>query len=138
MGSVMPPALGGLIFWLYLFFFDTTPTYSPEWASRNVIALISGGYFTILISTIIFVIPSLFYSLLMEFVVQKINNNILVIVISMLLGACIAGVFGFNARLIGCVVGLIVGYYLRWRLNFNKLSSKSSSTKLTHHSSGTG
>jgi len=127
LGSCIPPALGGLIFYVYLFFFDTTPTYSPEWADRNIIAFISGGYFAVLIFLIIFLVPSILYSLIMEFVVQKIDNNILVIIISMLLGTFITGFFGFEARLTGGGVGLIIGYYLRRNfklMQVNKLLNK--------------
>ena len=117
LGSCIPPALGGLIFYAYLFFFDTTPSYSPEWNNRNIINFIPGYFFIVLLTSIFFGIQSFFYSLLMELAVQKINNDKLVIFISMLLGTLVTSLFpsffGSKILIIGGVVGLITGYFLR-------------------------
>lgn len=66
---------------------------------------------------ILFGIQSILYSFLMEFVVQKLNNDALVILISALLGILVAnslfrseGEFDVS---IGSAIGVIVGYYLR-------------------------
>ena len=113
LGSSIPPVLGGFIFHVYMSIINTTPSYSPEYAESPITHFIAGIFFVPIISLVLFGIQSLLYSLLMEFVVQKIGSDTLVIIFSMLLGALVASLLGSETGIIGGVVGLIVGYYLR-------------------------
>ena len=113
LGSCIPPFLGGLIFYVYMSIITTTPSFSPEYNESPFIHFFAGIFYVPIISFVLFGIQSFFYSLLMEFVVQKINNDILVFFISMMLGALIVSFLGLHAQIIGGVVGLIVGFSLR-------------------------
>ena len=120
LGSLIPPILGGLVFYVFLcfhaIFISTRSTFftmESEGLLLNIIELIWSPIYMVILSVIFFGIPSVLYSLIMELVIQKINNNILVIFISMLLGALVASILGSNTGIIGGVIGLIVGYYLR-------------------------
>lgn len=84
---------------------------------------IAGAPFVMLISLIIFTIPCMLYSLLMEFIVQKIDNDLVVILISACLGANIANFFGYKSLIIGGIVGLMVGYVLRKSFKLNAPAS---------------
>ena len=117
-GSVIPPVLGGLIVWLDITF--TPLIHSYGMGTLGALQSIFQCCALIIISTIIFVIPSLIYSLVMEFVVQRIDNNVFVVGASMLLGACVAGSSEMGSSIIGAVVGLLVGYYLRNNFKSNK------------------
>lgn len=123
LGSCAPPALSGFIFFTYLFFLDPFPSYSPEWANRGVMEFIAGAPFVMLISLIFLIIPCMLYSLLMEFVVQKIDNDLVVILISACLGAYTAKFFGDKALIVGGIVGLMVGYVLRNSFKLNPPAS---------------
>jgi len=83
-------------------------------------------------SVLFYGIQSLLYSLLMEFVIQKIENDKLVIVCSAILGVFVVRFLGLGSifgkgvssdiasvvMVVGGVVGLIVGYYLRKQFKF--------------------
>ena len=127
MGSIMPPALGGLFFaCVALYQKLITSHFNFTWmriseALTDILTLIPASIFFIVISIIFYGIQSLFYSLIMEFIVQKLNSDKLVILISIFLGVFVVKFLGmgFGTGLanivpwLGGIVGLIVGYYLR-------------------------
>jgi hypothetical protein len=120
-GSCIPPLLGGLIYYVYIsIVIETTPSYfSPEYNESPITHFFGGLFFVPFISIgflILFGLQSFFYSLIMEFWVQKINNDILAVFISMIISALILNFNGFHAQIMGGIVGLIVGIYLRKKI----------------------
>ena len=133
MGLIMPPALGGLFFACIILFHKLiTSHFNFTWMRisevlTDILTLIPASIFFIVFSFIFYGVQSLLYSLLMEFAVQKIRNDKLVIVISIFLGVFVVRFLGLGGiigkgvsadiasivMVIGGVVGLIVGYYLR-------------------------
>ncbi|MEW6994781.1 hypothetical protein AADZ84_11005 [Colwelliaceae bacterium MEBiC 14330] len=133
LGFSMPPLLAGV----FLAFIATvhkllTSHFNFSWmriseALDTVFGFIPVSIGLMFFALIFYGIQSLLYSLLMEFVVQKMNNDKLVILISMLLGVFVVRFLGLGNILgigvstdianvvtgVGGVVGLIVGYYLR-------------------------
>lgn len=132
-GTFIPPILGGFIF----AFIGTvhkliTSHFNFSWmriseAFNTILGLLPVSVGFIFLSVLFYGIQSLLYSLLMEFSVQKIRNDKLVIVISIFLGVFVVKFLGLGSvigkgvsadiasvvMVIGGVVGLIVGYYLR-------------------------
>ena len=142
-GTFIPPLLAGF----FCAFIGTghkliTSHFNFSWmriseAFSTILGLIPVSIGFLFFSLIFYGIQSLFYSLLMEFVVQKIDNDKFVILISILLGVFVVrflglgSITGFGVSTdiasvvigVGGVVGLIVGYYLR--NNFvSKLANK--------------
>lgn len=122
LGACIPPVLGSLIF--YVFMFITNPSYSPVYIESPIIDSLTGVLYVTTISFIVFGIQSLLYSLLMEFAVQKINNDFLVFFISMVLGALIAKFMGIHVQIIGGITGLIVGFFLRRHIKLKPANKK--------------
>ncbi|WP_057833199.1 hypothetical protein [Colwellia sp. TT2012] len=110
LGTAIPPILGGLLYCVLMLLT------SFKVGSIVLIPFIILGFI------VLAGIPSLLYSLLMEFAIQKINNDKLVICISIVLSGFIGRVLGeiywdpSIMSLIGGLIGLMVGYYLRWHI----------------------
>ena len=137
-GTFIPPILAGFI----CAFIGTghkliTSHFNFSWmriseAFSTIIGLITVSIGFMFFSALFYGIQSLLYSLLMEFVIQRIENDKLVIVISAILGVFVVrflglgSVFGIGVgsdiasivMVVGGVVGLIVGYYLRTQFVF--------------------
>lgn len=113
LGACIPPLLGGFIFFIWISIMSTTPSYSPEYTESPILHFFGGLFYVPIISFFLFGMQSFLYSLLMEFVVQKISSDALFIAFSILLGALVPIIFGFEAGVIGGVVGLMVGCFLR-------------------------
>jgi hypothetical protein len=113
LGACIPPVLGALLFYAYMQLGIPYIPYSFGNSDYTVLELLAAGSFACLLGVILFGVQAFFYSLVMEFFVQKIPNDNLVVLVSMFLGALVAWPAGSDARLIGGVVGFIVGYLLR-------------------------
>ena len=125
LGSFIPPALGGLVFYVLLSITHSSfLLMESEGFFLNIIEFIWRPIAMMLFSIAFFGIPSVFYSLLMEFAVQKINNDVLVIFISILLGGFVASILGSDSRWIGGGVGFITGYYLRKSFKLDPANKK--------------
>lgn len=116
-GLLLPGFLGAILFFAAV-------AISTVSSDDNIVEIFS-GFFSIqmlgiiLLSYLFVGLPSAIYSLLMEFVINPHTiNNAFVIILSMLLGmlsgVVVFGIFGFVSLIVGAVVGLIVGIMLRW------------------------
>lgn len=132
-GTFIPPLLAGFL----CAFIGTgyellTSNFNFSWmriseALVTIFQLIPISIAFMFLSLIFYGFQSLLYSLLMEFVVQKINNDKLVVFVSILLSVFVVKFLGLGSILgvgvgtnitisvmvVGVLVGLIVGYYLR-------------------------
>ena len=110
LGTIIPPTLSGLLYSVLILI--------------NSLELDSIALFPFIMLGFIWLagIPSFLYSLLMEFAIQKINNDKLVIFMSMLFSGGLGKILGeiywdpLIMLSIGCISGLIVGCYLRWHM----------------------
>ena len=139
-GTLVPPVLGGLlcacigtIYELATSRFDFSWIRTQE-ALETLFSLIPISLVFIFFSLLFYGVQSFLYSLLMEYVVQELKSDKLVILISMLLGIFVVTVLGIGNIIgmnigaeianvvvfVGAVVGLIAGSYLRKRYTISK------------------
>lgn len=141
MGFFIPPILAGfLCAFIIILYKLMSSNFNFSWmrlyeAFETILLLVPLSIFLMILALVFYGVQCLFYSLLMEFVVQKINNDKLVILISILLGVFVVRVLGLGSISdikidpelanivvwVGAGVGLVVGYYLR-----NKFKSETS------------
>ncbi|XPF95302.1 hypothetical protein ACM9HF_04615 [Colwellia sp. RE-S-Sl-9] len=102
-GVVFPPLVGAC-----LFFFFTVLQAGKGGASQVV------TFFVMIIGAFVLMgLPSILFSLIMEFCVQRISNNKIVIIVSMFLGVVCGVLFGVVGCIVGGATGISVGWYLR-------------------------
>ncbi|MEW6996053.1 hypothetical protein AADZ84_17655, partial [Colwelliaceae bacterium MEBiC 14330] len=101
-GAFVPPLLGGFFCaFITMVHKLLTSNFNFSWmrvseASATIFELIPVSIGFMFFSLIFYGIQSLLYSLIMEFVVQKIGNDKLVIIISMLLGVLVVRFLGLG------------------------------------------
>ena len=105
LGCIGPPILGSFFFYLLFSSFGS----SDDFLILSKVFLVFAFW-----SLFIFGIPSLIYSLVMEFFVQKFQRDKLVYFTSVSLGGVTGCIMGYGGFIIGMLVGFIMGIVLRY------------------------
>jgi hypothetical protein len=104
-GVFFPPILG--CFFFYLLFYAIGSKHGLL-ESAQVFVVFS------IWSLFIFGIPSLIYSLVMEYFVQKVQEDKIVYATSSFLGGLVGVIMSYGGFIIGILVGFIMGVILRY------------------------
>ena len=104
-GFFLPPVLGCFFFLLLFYAFGAT---------HGLLELAQVFVVFSVWSLFIFGIPSLIYSLVMEYFVQKIQEDKIVYGTSSFLGGVVGVIMSYGGLIIGIIVGFIMGIILRY------------------------
>ena len=105
LGCIGPPILGSFFFYLLFSSFGS----SDDFLILSKVFLVFAFW-----SLFIFGIPSLIYSLVMEYFVQKIQEDKIVYGTSTFLGGVVGIIMSYGGLIIGIIVGFIMGIILRY------------------------
>ncbi len=117
-GIIYPPLVGWTLFILLGVFYE-----SPE-ANGSIFPI---AFFFLLFAYLYMFIPSVIFSLLMEFIVNKrISNGLVAIAFAGFYGLIIGNFLGPLWWQVGLITGVLVGWYLRhnWHQTVNKSSKR--------------